>query len=39
MDPRIAYEQAKEFAYNKQAQMPGGGVLTAGVVISFILKK
>lgn len=33
IDPRIAYQVAKEFAYNKQAQMAGGGVLTAGVVI------
>ena len=34
MDIRTTYEQAKIWAEEKTAQaMPGGGVLTAGVVI------
>lgn len=39
IDPTIAYQRAKLWAEDKAAQaLPGGGVLTAGVVISFILK-
>lgn len=39
MDMKQIYNQAKLWAEDKAAQaLPGGGVLTAGVVISFILK-
>ena len=38
MDIQTAYEQAKRWAEDKTAQaMPGGGVLTAGVVIIALL--
>ena len=38
IDPKIAYDQAKFWAEDKAAQaMPGGGVLTAGVVIIALL--
>ena len=38
IDPKIAYNMAKFWAENKVAQaMPGGGVLTAGVVIIALL--
>ena len=38
IDPKIAFDQAKLWAEDKVAQaMPGGGVLTAGVVIIALL--